>query len=120
MTVVNTEMLRHIHRLMEQHLLREEELLLQCKEVLLQCEMGKNYAGYDQLWIDVRKWEKTLEIERKWQRTLETIVMRYEQTERKLLRLQEEGIRAEKPVTIGAVSDGQVKAFLERIVNSTK
>lgn len=116
MTVVNTEMLRHIHRLMEQHLLREEELLLQCKETLARCDMGQIYTGYDRLWNDVRKWEKTLEIERKWQRTLETIVMRYEQTERKLLRLQEDGIRTEKPVTIGVVSDGRVKAFLERIM----
>lgn len=120
MTVVNTEMLRHIYRLMEQHLLREEELLLQCKETLAQCDMGQNFEGYERLWIDVHKWEKTLEIERKWQRTLETIVMRYEQTERKLLRLQEDGIRIDKPVTIGEVSDGKVKAFLERIVNSTK
>ena len=116
MTVVNTEMLRHIHRFMEQHLLREEELLLQCKETLVRCEWGKNFEGYERLWIDVHKWEKTLEIERQWQRTLETIVMRYEQTERKLLRLQEDGITTEKPVAIGVVSDGLVKAFLERIM----
>lgn len=116
MTVVNTEMLRHIHRLMEQHLFREEELLQQCKEVLGRCKMGQTYAAYDRLWLDVHKWEKTLELERRWQRTLENIVMRYEQMERRLLRLQEDGFRAEKPVSIGAVSDSQVKAFLERVM----
>lgn len=116
MTVVNTEMLQHIHRLMEQHLLREEELLLQGKEILGRCKMGQAYAEYEQLWMDLQKWEKTLELERQWQRTLETIVMHYEQTERRLLRLQEDGIRAENPVTIGAVSDERVKVFLERIM----
>lgn len=111
---VNTEMLWDALEQMVLYTKRKEELLEKLEWVLGQCEPFKDISGYKELKQCENEMKQEIQRKKEMQQVLEKIIQNYEQTEQRLLRLQEEGIKQVEHTKISCINVAKISCFLNR------
>lgn len=111
---VNTKMLWNALEQMVLYTKRKEELLQQLEWILVQCGSFEKLSGYKELKQCENEMKKEVQRKKEMQQVLERIIQNYEQTEQRLLRLQEEGIKIVENTKISCINVAQISCFLNR------
>lgn len=111
---VNTELLWNALEQMQFFIRRKEELQQDLEHMLVKCEQWKILYGYEELKQCEEEMKQQIQMEKEMQNVLEKIVRNYEQTERKMFRLQEEGIRTIEHTKIACINVEVISSLLEQ------
>lgn len=111
---VNTEMLWNVLEQMVLYTKRKEELLEKLEWTFEQCEPFKNICGYKEVKQCQTAMKQEIQRKKEMQQVLEKIIQNYEQTEQRLLRLQEEGIKQVEHTKISCIDVAEISCFLNR------
>ena len=111
---VNTEMLWNTLKQMVLYTKRKEELLQQLEWILVQCSMFEKMSGYKELKRCENAMKQEIQRKKEIQQVLERIIQNYEQTEERLLRLQEEGTKSLEHTKISCINVTEISCFLKR------
>lgn len=111
---VNTEMLWNALEQMSVYTRRKEELLQDLEWVLVQCEPWKELSGYKEIKQCETAMEQEIQMKKELQQVLEKIIQNYEQTEQRLLRVQEEGTKPVEHTKISCISVAAISCLLNQ------
>ncbi len=111
---VNTEMLWNGLEQMCFYTRQKEELLQDLEGVLVQCEPWKKLSGYKELRQCKKAMEQEIQRQKEMQQVLEKIIKNYEQTEQRLLRLQEDGTKTVEHTNISCINVSEIHCFLNQ------
>lgn len=111
---VNTEMLWNVLKLMQLYIRRKEELLQDFERVLVQCKPLKKLPGYEELKQCEDAMREQIQRQKEMQYVLEKIIQNYEQTEQRLLRVQEEGIKPLEHTKISCINVAAIGCLLNQ------
>lgn len=111
---VNTAMLWNALEQMNLYTRRKEELLQDLERILLQCESWSEFSGYQEIKQCVIAMEREMHMQKEMQQVLERIIQNYEQTEQKLLRLQDEGAKPVEHTKISCINVAAISRLLNQ------
>jgi len=111
---VNTAMLWNALEQMNLYTRRKEELLQDLECTLQQCESWRELSGYKEIKQCEIAMKGEMYMQKEMQRVLERIIQNYEQTEQKLLRLQEEGAKSVEHTKISCINVAAISRLLNQ------
>lgn len=111
---VNTAMLWNALEQMHVYIRRKEKLLQDLESIVLQCESWSELSGYKEIKQCEIAMIQEMHMQKEMQQVLERITQNYEQTEQKLLRLQEEGAKPVEHTKISCINVEAISCLLNQ------